>query len=83
MRKAKIQRGGLENRRTLPLRRSPRSGKAAFLVSRSAFSHSPAKEVNGTWTPDGRYFVFQSKGQIWHFRKRQASFTLSPIHREA
>ncbi len=27
--------------------------------------HTPADEEHGKWTPDGKYFVFQSKGQIW------------------
>jgi serine/threonine protein kinase/Tol biopolymer transport system component len=27
--------------------------------------HTPANEDRGKWTPDGRYFVFQSEGQIW------------------
>ncbi|MBZ5545112.1 MAG: serine/threonine-protein kinase, partial [Acidobacteriia bacterium] len=27
--------------------------------------HDPPDECCGTWTPDGRYFVFQSQGQIW------------------
>jgi serine/threonine protein kinase/Tol biopolymer transport system component len=27
--------------------------------------HSPPDECCGKWTPDGKYFVFQSGGQIW------------------
>jgi serine/threonine protein kinase/Tol biopolymer transport system component len=27
--------------------------------------HTPPIECCGTWTPDGRYFVFQSQGNIW------------------
>ena len=27
--------------------------------------HTPAEECCGQWTPDGRYFVFQSQGNIW------------------
>jgi eukaryotic-like serine/threonine-protein kinase len=27
--------------------------------------HNPADECCGKWTADGKYFVFQSKGQIW------------------
>ena len=27
--------------------------------------HNPPDECCGKWTPDGRYFVFQSQGQIW------------------
>jgi serine/threonine protein kinase/Tol biopolymer transport system component len=27
--------------------------------------HDPPSECCGAWTPDGKYFVFQSQGQIW------------------
>jgi serine/threonine protein kinase/Tol biopolymer transport system component len=27
--------------------------------------HTPPDECCGNWTPDGRYFVFQSQGNIW------------------
>jgi Tol biopolymer transport system component len=27
--------------------------------------HSPPEECCGKWTPDGKYFVFQSRGNIW------------------
>jgi len=27
--------------------------------------HTPPIECCGTWTPDGKYFVFQSQGNIW------------------
>jgi serine/threonine protein kinase/Tol biopolymer transport system component len=27
--------------------------------------HTPPEECCGQWTPDGRYFVFQSQGNIW------------------
>jgi eukaryotic-like serine/threonine-protein kinase len=27
--------------------------------------HTPSNECCGKWTPDGKYFVFQSKGNIW------------------
>ena len=27
--------------------------------------HTPPDECCGKWTPDGKYFVFQSSGQIW------------------
>jgi WD40-like Beta Propeller Repeat len=35
--------------------------------------HAPTDEDYGKWTPDGRYFVFQSGGQIWRSPTRQAS----------
>ena len=31
--------------------------------------HSPPDECCGQWTPDGKYFVFQSAGQIWTIEK--------------
>jgi Tol biopolymer transport system component/DNA-binding winged helix-turn-helix (wHTH) protein len=30
--------------------------------------NQPGDECCGNWTPDGRYFVFQSKGQLWAVR---------------
>ncbi len=30
--------------------------------------HNPPNECCGRWTPDGKYFVFQSGGQIWAVR---------------
>jgi Tol biopolymer transport system component len=35
--------------------------------------HNPPDECWGRWTPDGRYFVFQSKHQIWAL-PRKGSF---------
>jgi serine/threonine protein kinase/Tol biopolymer transport system component len=32
--------------------------------------HTPADEEHGKWTPDGKYFVFHSKGQIWVFPEK-------------
>jgi serine/threonine protein kinase/Tol biopolymer transport system component len=39
--------------------------------------HSPANEENGKWTPDGKYFVFQSKGQIWALTEKTGFFHTS------
>jgi Tol biopolymer transport system component len=32
--------------------------------------HTPAEECCGHWTPDGRYFVFQSQGNIWALEEK-------------
>jgi serine/threonine protein kinase/Tol biopolymer transport system component len=40
--------------------------------------HTPADECCGKWTADGRYFVFQSKGQIWTLSDKR-----SLLHRSA
>ncbi len=32
--------------------------------------HNPPDECCGKWTPDGRYFIFQSQGQIWALPKK-------------
>jgi eukaryotic-like serine/threonine-protein kinase len=32
--------------------------------------HNPPNECCGRWTPDGKFFVFQSEGQIWALPKR-------------
>ena len=32
--------------------------------------HNPPDECCGNWTPDGKYFVFQSEGQIWALPKK-------------
>ena len=51
----------------------PKTGRSLWEVSVKGANlrpllpglHSPADEDNGKWTPDGRYFIFQSNGQIW------------------
>jgi len=39
--------------------------------------HNPPDECCGKWTADGKYFVFQSQGQIWALPKR-AGFQGAP-----
>ena len=39
--------------------------------------HNPPDECCGKWTPDGKYFVFQSQGQIWALPKNDALFSSS------
>jgi eukaryotic-like serine/threonine-protein kinase len=39
--------------------------------------HSPSDEDNGKWTPDGKYFTFQSKGQIWGLPEKTGLFRRS------
>jgi serine/threonine protein kinase/Tol biopolymer transport system component len=36
--------------------------------------HSPADECCGKWTADGKYFVFQSQGQIWALPEMEGFF---------
>ncbi|MFY9937004.1 MAG: protein kinase [Silvibacterium sp.] len=36
--------------------------------------HTPADEEHGKWTPDGKYFVFESKGQIWVLPEKTGFF---------
>ena len=40
--------------------------------------HSPPNECCGRWTPDGKYFVFQSGGQIWFVARRGSFFGSNP-----
>jgi eukaryotic-like serine/threonine-protein kinase len=50
--------------------------------------HNPPNECCGKWTPDGKYFVFQSNSQIWalpksggflHSQPRPVPLTSSPM----
>jgi Tol biopolymer transport system component len=46
--------------------------------------HQPPDEGNGRWTPDGRYYMFQSRDQIWALPSRgvlasPARLTNSPL----
>jgi eukaryotic-like serine/threonine-protein kinase len=50
--------------------------------------HTPPDECCGKWTPDGKYFVFQSSGQIWalpqkggffHSETKPVALTSSPL----
>ncbi len=36
--------------------------------------HTPPEECCGQWTPDGRYFVFQSQGNIWALAEKRNIF---------
>ena len=36
--------------------------------------HKSPDEQNGRWTADGKYFVFQSQGQIWALRDKKGVF---------
>jgi Tol biopolymer transport system component len=36
--------------------------------------HTPPEECCGQWTPDGRYFVFQSQGNIWALAEKRNLF---------
>jgi len=40
--------------------------------------HNPPDECCGSWTVDGRYFVFQSQGQIWALPKGNRFFRSDP-----
>ena len=52
--------------------------------------HNPPDECCGKWTADGKYFVFESQGQIWTLSERRAflqqsarrpiQLTSSPLH---
>ncbi len=39
--------------------------------------HTPADEEHGKWTPDGKYFLFKSKGQIWVLPEKTGFFRRS------
>jgi len=36
--------------------------------------HTPPDECCGKWTPDGKYFVFQSRGNIWALAEKRNLF---------
>jgi serine/threonine protein kinase/Tol biopolymer transport system component len=36
--------------------------------------HTPPRECCGKWTPDGKYFVFQSQGNIWALAEKGSLF---------
>ncbi len=40
--------------------------------------HNPPNECCGRWTPDGKFFVFQSEGQIWALPKSGGLFHSDP-----
>jgi len=40
--------------------------------------HNPPNECCGRWTPDGKFFVFQSEGQIWALPKTGDTFHRNP-----
>lgn len=40
--------------------------------------HTPPDECCGTWTADGRYYVFQSAGQIWALPRGNRFFPSKP-----
>ncbi len=40
--------------------------------------HNPPDECCGKWTADGKYFVFQSKGQIWALPREGSLFHRQP-----
>jgi serine/threonine protein kinase/Tol biopolymer transport system component len=40
--------------------------------------HNPPDECCGKWTADGKYFVFQSQGQIWALPKNSGIFQSAP-----
>ncbi len=40
--------------------------------------HNPPDECCGRWTADGKYFIFQSQGQIWALASRGGLFQSNP-----
>ena len=40
--------------------------------------HNPSDERSGKWTPDGKYFLFESKGQIWGLPEKTGLFRRAP-----
>ncbi|HEV2470165.1 MAG TPA: protein kinase [Candidatus Sulfotelmatobacter sp.] len=40
--------------------------------------HNPPDECCGRWTPDGKYFIFQSQGQLWALANRAPLFHGEP-----
>ncbi len=40
--------------------------------------HNPDDECCGQWTPDGKYFVFQSQGKFWALAEKGNNFVKSP-----
>jgi Tol biopolymer transport system component len=40
--------------------------------------HNPPDECCGKWTADGKYFIFQSQGQIWALPKKAGVFQPAP-----
>jgi eukaryotic-like serine/threonine-protein kinase len=40
--------------------------------------HNPPNECCGRWTPDGKFFIFQSEGQIWALPKSGGLFRSNP-----
>ncbi|MFY9912795.1 MAG: protein kinase [Candidatus Sulfotelmatobacter sp.] len=40
--------------------------------------HNPPNECCGRWTPDGKYFVFQSNRQIWALPRKAGIFHTDP-----
>jgi len=40
--------------------------------------HRPPDEQDGHWTPDGRYYIFQSRSQLWALRDGQSLPFLTP-----
>ena len=66
-------------------KRSKSGGRALWEISTQGKNlhpllpglHTPADEEHGKWTPDGKYFVFKSKGQIWVLPEKTGFFRRS------